>query len=204
MSDITITFPAWTTPLLIGLLYWPVLLVAALVLAGLGAIAHGWYRTALFGLATIALLPCLLLLAMDLVVGIDSISARRAWSRTHETLTIPLQIQGLSLRAGTAVTWADERHNGVVSVELPGPTPLLGATLTGKLEDLSRSWWSGTLADDTSLDAWPCRAGDVWLSHEGRLMRCTLAADHDGPRDPRRQRNRAGGHGPPERTSAAR
>jgi hypothetical protein len=32
---------------------------------------------------------------------------------------------------------------------------------------------------DANLDGWPCRAGDVWLSHEGRLMRCTLAADHE-------------------------
>jgi hypothetical protein len=179
MSDITITFPAWATPLLIGVLYWPVLLVAALGLAGLGAIVHGWFRAGLFGLATIALLPCLVLLALDLVAGIDSVSARRAWARTHETLTAPLQIQGLNLPAGTEVTWVDERRNGVMSVELPGPTPLLGAMLTGKLENLSSSWWSGTLAADTSLDAWPCRAGDVWLSHEGRLMRCTLAADHE-------------------------
>lgn len=178
MSDITIAFPAWTTPLFIGVLYWPVLLVVALVLAGLGAIVHGWFRVALLGLATIALLPCLMLPAMDLVVAIESVSARRAWARMHETLTTPLQIQGLSLPVGTAVTWVDERHKGVASVELPGPTPLLGAMLTGTLEDLSNRWWSGTLAADTSLDAWPCRAGDVWLSHEGRLMRCTLAADH--------------------------
>ena len=179
MSDITISFPAWATPLLIGVLYWPVLLVAALGLAALGAIVRGWSRVALFGLATVALLPCILLLVMDLVAGIDSVSARRAWARTHETLTTHLQIQGLSLPAGTAVTWVDERHKGVASVELPGPTPLLGATLIGKLEDLSSRWWSGTLATDTILDTWPCRAGDVWLSHEGRLMRCTLAADHE-------------------------
>ena len=57
MSDITITFPAWATPLLIGVLYWPVLLVAALGLAWLGAIVHGWFRAALFGLAAIAPSP---------------------------------------------------------------------------------------------------------------------------------------------------
>jgi hypothetical protein len=83
------------------------------------------------------------------------------------------------LPAGTGVTWADERHEAIVSVELPGPTSLLGAPLTGKLEDLWGDWWSGTLAVDADLDAWPCGAGDVWLSHEGRLMRCTLAADHE-------------------------
>ena len=81
MSDITISFPAWATPLLIGVLYWPVLLVAALGLAALGAIVRGWSRVALFGLATVALLPCILLLVMDLVAGIDSVSARRAWAR---------------------------------------------------------------------------------------------------------------------------
>lgn len=83
MSDITITFPAWATPLLIGVLYWPVLLVAALGLAWLGTIVHGWFRAALFGLAAIAFLSCLMPLALDLVAGIDSVSARRAWARTR-------------------------------------------------------------------------------------------------------------------------
>ena len=85
----------------------------------------------------------------------------------------------MTLPTGTAVTWADERHEAVASLALPGPTPLLGTTLIGDLEDVSGLWWSGTLAADAQLEGWPCRAGDVWLSHEGRPMRCTLAADHD-------------------------
>jgi hypothetical protein len=114
-----------------------------------------------------------------LVDAVNSASARRAWARTHETLDAPLHIQGLRLPAGTALTWVAERHQAVVSVELPAPTPLLGTTLTGTLDDVWGRWWSGTLAANARLDGWPCRAGDVWLSHEGRLMRCSLAADHE-------------------------
>ena len=70
-------------------------------------------------------------------------------------------MQGMDIPAGTAVTWADERHERVTAMELPGPTPVLGTTLTGKLEDVSGLWWSGTLAADAVLGGWPCRAGDV-------------------------------------------
>jgi hypothetical protein len=74
MSDIAITFPTWTTPLLIAMLYWPVLLVAAIVLVGLAMVVRGWLRTALFGLATVASLPCLVLSVMGLVDAVDSAS----------------------------------------------------------------------------------------------------------------------------------
>jgi hypothetical protein len=43
---------------------------------------------------------------------------------------------------------------------------LLGTTLTGSLDHVSGRWWSGTLAADAQLEGWPCRSGDVWLSHE--------------------------------------
>jgi len=179
MSDIGIDFPVWAAPLLIGLLYWPFLLVAAAILAGVAMLVHGWPRAGLFALATIAVLPCLMVLVMDAVSEVHSIASRQAYARTHQTLSAPLSIQGLNLPAGTAVEWADERHQAVASVELPGPTALLGTTLTGKLEDVSSRWWSGTLAADARLEGWPCRAGDVWLSHEGRPMRCTLAGDSE-------------------------
>src|SRR5947209_6364641 len=165
MSDIPITFPVWMAPLLIAVLYWPVLLVAAVVLTGLGILVHGWRRAALFALATIVVLPCVGLLVVEVVSAAQSAAARRAFARTHEILTAPLQTQGLSLPAGTAVTWADERHEAIVSLELPGPARLLGTTLTGKLEHVFRQWWSGTVAADSSVDGWPCRAGGVWLSH---------------------------------------
>ena len=161
MSDIGISFPAWMTPLLIGLLYWPLLVVAAAVLAGLAIFLRGWRRAGLLGLAGIATLPCLMVLGMDIVSAVHSASARRAYARAHGTLSAPLQIQSLDLPAGTAVTWANERHEAVASVELPGPTRLLGTTLSGKLDDVSGRWWSGVLAADAQLEGWPCRAGDV-------------------------------------------
>lgn len=179
MSDINFEFPIWMVPLLFGALYWPGFLVAAIVLAVLGMLTRGRARTALFALGILALLPCLAVPVLFVGSALHSAAAGRAYARLHETLTAPLEIQGLALPVGTAVTWADERHQAVVELELPGPTPLLGTRLTGKLEDVYRTWWSGTLAADATLGGWPCAAGDVWLSHEGRLMRCTLAADHE-------------------------
>jgi hypothetical protein len=178
MSDISINFPAWMTPVLIGLLYWPLLLAVAASLAGLGMCLRGRRRAAVLGLAGLVALPCMLVIAMDIASALHSASARRAYTRTHETLSAPVHMQGMDIPAGTAVTWADERHERVTAMELPGPSPVLGTTLTGKLEDVSGLWWSGTLAADAVLGGWPCRAGDVWLSAEGGPMRCTLADDH--------------------------
>ena len=206
MSDIAITFPAWMTPLLMGVLYWPFLLSAAIVLTGLAIFVRGWLRVALFALAILMLLPCLTLPVVGVVNAINSASERRAWARTHETLSAALTIQGLGLPAGTAVTWADERHEAVVSVELPGPTPLLGTTLTGTLEDVARRWWSGTLAADAMsrrlvLPRGRCvvvarRSADP-LHTRGRSRR-------SGPADPRRQRRHAGGYGTGQRYAASR
>lgn len=178
MSDIGLSFPAWMIPLLIGVLYWPFLLVAGLVLVGMGIVVRGWFRIVLLGLAGVALLLCLSGPVAYVVSEIHAVGERRAFARTHDTLTAPLQIQGLSLPAGTVVTWSDERHQAISSVDLPGPTPILGATLTGALENAWNRWWSGTLAAEATLDGWPCGAGDVWLSPAGRPMRCTLAGDH--------------------------
>src|SRR3954464_2760393 len=119
MSDISISFPAWMKPLPIGLLCWPLLLLAGAVLAGLAMFLRGWRRAGLLALAGIAVLPCLMVLGMDVVSRIESIAARRAYARTHETLSAPLQTQGLTLPTGTAVTWADERHEAVASLALP-------------------------------------------------------------------------------------
>ena len=182
MSDIALSLPLWVAALMVGVLYWPLLLTMAAVLAGVAMLVRGWPRAGLFGLAATALLPCVLALVSVIVFEVESAAARRAYARTHETLSAPLSLQGLSLPAGTAVVWVDERHQAVASLELPGPAPLLGTTLTGKLEDVAGRWWSGTLAADAWLEGWPCRAGDVWLSHEGRPMRCTVAEDsgHQG------------------------
>ena len=71
MSDISFSFPPWITPLLIGLLYWPLLLLAAAILAGLAMFLRGWRRAGLLALAGITVLPCLMVLGMDVVSGIE-------------------------------------------------------------------------------------------------------------------------------------
>src|SRR3954451_3353478 len=116
MSDISINFPVWMTPVLIGLLYWPLLLAVAASLAGLAMFLRRRRRAAVLALAGLAALPCALVLAMDIASALHSASAGRAYARTHETLSAPVRMQGLEIPAGTAVTWADERHERVTAM----------------------------------------------------------------------------------------
>jgi hypothetical protein len=178
VSDIDITFPLWAVPLLIGALYWPVSLGIAAVFAGLGAMTHGNIRIALFVLSFVALLPVLSIPVAGLVDALERQANRAAWARTHETLTAQRQISGLTIPAGTEVTWTDDARSAVAALALARPAKLLGVTLAGTLENVYARWWSGTLAGPTEIDDWPCAAGDVWLSHDAHLMRCVLAADH--------------------------
>jgi hypothetical protein len=124
------------------------------------------------------LLPVLSIPVAGLVDAIEYRAVRAAWARTHETLTAEQQISGLTIPAGTEVTWKDDAHRAIAALALDHPAKLLGVTLTGTLENVDARRWSGTLAGPTEIDAWPCAAGEVWLSHDAHLMRCVLAADH--------------------------
>ena len=88
MSDISINFPAWMTPVLIGLLYWPLLLAVAASLAGLGMCLRGRRRAAVLGLAGLVALPCMLVIAMDIASALHSASASSAPS-TRTTRPCP-------------------------------------------------------------------------------------------------------------------
>jgi hypothetical protein len=177
MSDVNITFPVWVAPLLIGALYWPAFLFGAVVFAALGAFTHRRLSTAMFVLGGVSALLALCAPAMTAIDVIQRRHSHAIWARTHETISTPLDLRGLTIPAGTQVTWADDAHSAVTALMLPGPTHLLGVILSGQLENVYGQWWAGRLDEPAGIDGWPCAADDVWLSHDAHLMRCVLAAD---------------------------
>ena len=177
MSDISIAFPFWVAPLLIGALYWQAFLFGAVVFAALGALTHHRLSTAMFVLGGVSALLALCAPAMTAIDLIQQRHSHAIWARTHETSSTPLEVRGLTIPAGTQVTWVDDAHSAVTAMTLPGPTHLLGVTLSGPLEDVYGQWWAGRLDEPAKIDGWPCAADDVWLSHDAHLIRCVLAAD---------------------------
>ena len=153
-------FPWWFWFVVAGVHFWYVIVpaAAALVLAGwYGAGWLGGFRWAVFGAAILLALPFPAAAVMYLV---QTAVAATFW----RTLEHDETIAGVQLPAGSRIRFADKVHTDLISVDLPHVTEILGMRLTGRLARYDR-WddvgpvWSGTLADDQSVNGIPCRAG---------------------------------------------
>ena len=170
--------------ILLSLSFWPVSLVLGALAAAWGVQVRGAGRAALFGFAALCALHCLGAAALWQARRADQARAAAydaeldaEYQRTHRTLTQPETIEGLAFPPGTVVGWTDAGHTRLKEFELPGPTPLFGATLDWRATD-EQGHWTVHLAAASVIDGWPCQAGyNVQISHEGHLVSCQLAAD---------------------------
>jgi hypothetical protein len=181
MSDIGLEFPLWVAFAIFGFQYWYVFAPAALAFAGAGWFGRSppmVFRVAAWSIAGACALPFALLL---LLIAGDSVAPvfRAAKDRAlHRTLSTSETIGTLVVPAGAVLEFTDETHRHLSSVALPNPARVAGILLEGRLEPLTESEWSGTLAHDQVIGDWPCRAGSVWFTPQGIATRCTLAEGH--------------------------
>lgn len=167
---------AWAIPFVIiwfaGSRFWPYTLGVAGVAALLARRRTGRRRIAWSVFAGLLVLDCFV---FRVLTGAGNRASEAHAERMRATLSQPAVIDGLALPAGTAIIWLNDEMNTLQSLTLPGPTPLLGAVLTGELNLLDKPW-AGTLAADASIEGWRCRAGAITFWGPGRVFQCTLAA----------------------------
>jgi hypothetical protein len=161
---------------------WPVSLVLGL---GLGAIAlrsHGGKQIVFMVMGSVVLvLTGTAVLSFADAKVIDKLNDEKGNAREaslRETLSQPRTVLDATLPAGTVVQWNDEARVDFRWLQLPRPTRVLGLMLTGSLQDDSQTRrWEGELAEDQTVEGWPCRKGDVQISYERALADCILASD---------------------------
>lgn len=167
---------AWAIPFLIvwfaGSRFWPYTLGVAGAAALLARRRTGRRRAVWLVVAGLLVLDCFVFRVLTGARNRAS-EAHAEWMR--ETLSHPAVVDGLALPAGTAIVWRNDEMIALQSLTLPSPTPLLGVMLTGEL-NLFDTPWTGTLAADSDIGEWRCRAGAITLWGPGRLFECTLAA----------------------------
>jgi hypothetical protein len=177
-------FPWWFGFVVAGVHFWYATIPAAVALLLLG-----WYggpgglRWIGFSVGALLTLPFLM---AGLMYALQSIEEARRW----RTLTRAETIAGVGLPAGSRVRFADRAHTKLISVDLPGASNILGIRLVGRLTRYV-TWddvgpvWSGTLAEDQSINGIPCRAGyftdkfGTILDTTGTVHKFGLAASHD-------------------------
>lgn len=175
MSDIGITFPPWFVIVALSVQFWPfVAILAAVAVAG-AILWRGLARLAAAALSTI-------LLADLAVVGVLEFNESRAaaaaadFERNRQsTLAAAQTIDGVTLPAGTLVSWTDSSHAHIESATPPGPADVLGVTVIWLQRDQPDSWRI-RLDADRSIDGWTCQPDLVGIAADGHLRSCTLAA----------------------------
>lgn len=168
--------------------FWYLTLPAAIALVLAGWYGAGWLpglRWIAFGAATVLALPFPLAGTLFIIGEIRSATRLAALQRR---LDRDETVAGLALPAGSRIVFRDEAHTGIAAIELPHPTEIRGALVTGTLtwSDVSQVW-SGTLAKDQDLGGWPCRGPDaiefdhhsVEFDDQGIVQRCQLTTAHE-------------------------
>ncbi len=96
------------------------------------------------------------------------------------TLAEPRMVDGALLPAGTVVRWTDAVQTRIYDARLPGPAPVLGTVLAGRM--YFDDFWIVRLAADAAVDGWPCSsATSVSILTSGKVLTCELAADARRP-----------------------
>ena len=157
--------------------YWPVTLGLAALFAVLA-----WKRKrlprVLFASASLAAI--VLCAALPLYVGLEEASTRAFAARQdREYAPFPTArtVDGLDLPAGMRVRYQHFGANHLSQIDLPGPTPLLGAVLSVHFEFDTLDHWSGTLFAAQTIEGVPCAAGLVVLSTGAfHLVQCDTSA----------------------------
>jgi hypothetical protein len=178
-------FPWWFGFVVAGVHFWRVTIPTAAALLLLD-----WYcgpgalRWISFGAGALLTLPFLI---AGLMYVLQSIEAARYW----RTLDRAEMIAGVELPAGSRLRFADKTHTKLISADPPRVTEILGIRLVGRLTRYE-TWddvgpvWSGTLAEDQTVNGILCRAGyftfdkfGTIFDTRGTVHKFGLAASHE-------------------------
>jgi hypothetical protein len=178
-------FPWWFGIVVAGVHFWYVTAPTALALLLLG-----WYGGP-GGLRWICLSGGVLLTLPFLMAGLMYVLQSVEEAGRWRTLARAETIAGVALPAGSRVRFADKAHTRLISIDLPDTTGILGIRMVGQLTRYE-TWndggpaWSGTLAEDQTIDGIPCRAGYFTFDKFGTVFDTTgiplkfgLAASYD-------------------------
>lgn len=162
--------------------YWPVTLGLAALFAVLAWKRRGIPRV-LLGAASVAAVA--LCAGLPLYFGLEEASNRASAARQdREYAPFPAArtVDGLDLPAGTRVRYHHFGAHHLSQVDLPGPTPLLGAVLSGHLDFDTLDHWAGALPFAQTIEGVPCAAGLVVLSTGAfHLVQCDTSAPYRVP-----------------------
>jgi hypothetical protein len=179
-------FPLWFWFVYAGVNLWHLTLPAAgafLLVGWFGADWLGPLRWAAFAAAALLAMP---FPAASVLYVVQTIVAATYWRKLAHEETLA----GVALPAGSRIRFNDRAHTELISVDLPHATELLGLRVVGRLARYER-WddvgpvWSGTLADDQSINGVPCRGGEIASDKFGTIFdthgvahRFELAGEH--------------------------
>lgn len=174
MSDVGITMPAWAVVLLLSIEFWPA--IAGLAAASIAAaffLPRLW-RGAAIGLAVLLLLDLALVRVAGFKQRRQEASAQAYDQTINTTLPADLLVDGLTLPAGTAISWADPAHTHLTEAVLPHSAPVLGLA-ADRVRRSVDGGWALQLAGPQAVDGWTCQPDLVELTQGGHLARCELA-----------------------------
>jgi len=139
----------------------------------------GWFQRRLWSgrllLMTVGLLSATVCWIVEKELTRERV-VNAAWDARRVTLKEPLVMDGLRLPVGTVIRWSEEYPGHVITAELIGSQEVApGAILTGEIDQFYPNWWRGTLAKDSVVRGWHCRAGEIDISDGGKLRWCVTA-----------------------------
>lgn len=168
-------------------LVWPGLLLGAAVMAVIAWLAQGRARALAFAAAVV--------LGFGALLGGVGRQADDRFARLRGELQAETVIEGITLPAGTQVTWKDLSHTRLDWANTPQPTTILGVSAQGvgreqgdqpRLDDpeldakreRERDDWLVNLDRAQEIDGWPCASGQgerVRFDSKGALRSCALS-----------------------------
>ncbi len=173
--------------LIFGGLYWPLSLAAAAVLATLAMMYKRWFVRLPAALAGVFFCVPVIWYAGFTWQDLRHQHQREALYKAHRwTLSSPRTVAGIALPADTVLQLDTDYDmtnkeqvtlDHVLSLDLPVPTRVFGATIEGHFNHDNRSW-EGKLTSDQIIDGKPCKKGTVKVTEKSGLAKCTLSSPY--------------------------
>ena len=157
---------------------WPVFLLFSVIMAIGAWQARGLGRGLAFvGAAVLSIVPIGLGVS-ELIQAWNAAQRRAVVARLHTITQTETVIDGITIPAGTQVTWTDASHTGLYAAFMRQPTTVFGFSTQyiHRDEELRRKHeWNIVLEQAKEISGWPCAVGDVRISPEGALRWCKLS-----------------------------
>ena len=175
------SFPWYVIAVLGAVVFWPVTLVIATVLAFAGWYLRGFWRWSAWGVSGVMLL-ILAIAGGSYVVKPpdDSWWYKQRLKRLSGMLTAAQEVEGIELPAGTYVEWTDLAKSEIAVAKLVGTTRVAGLLVKDEIDHESLGYqgsYGVTLAEPREIDGWACGVGEASIGQDGKMQGCMLARE---------------------------